>query len=397
LLDFLSVFEPSRRRVHLWAILLLATTITAPLDCIASETAETPTIWKVGFERDIKRPSEAAKLAKDGDIIEIDAGNYTNDYVSWRQNNLTIRGVGGMAHIRSVGLISNGKGIWITNGDNTTIENIEFSGATVRETNGAGIRHQGGDLTLHNTFFHDNEFSVLTGKNPTASVKVTNSKFWFQKRATRFSHGIYIGAVKYFSITGSHFKGTELGHQIKSRAFENHILYNRIEDVGSANSSRLIDLPNCGLSFIIGNDMHQAASSENLDAIGYGAEQCEGRTNRQQHVFVINNSFVNEARLGSLLRNHVGAEALIANNIVFGRGGFLFGKGDEKGNLRLKLNQRRKNSWELEANSRAIDASIALPITGGFSLLPTQEFTLPVGTKTRMLKNALDVGAREKN
>ena len=32
--------------------------------------------------------------------------------------------------------------------------------------------------------------------------------------------------------------GTDRGHQIKTRALENHILYNRIEDVRGGNSSR---------------------------------------------------------------------------------------------------------------------------------------------------------------
>ena len=68
------------------------------------------------------------------------------------------------------------------------IENIEFSGAAVRDTNGAGIRHEGGDLRLHNTFFHDNEFSMLTGKRPLASIEISSSRFWYQKRPLRHSH-----------------------------------------------------------------------------------------------------------------------------------------------------------------------------------------------------------------
>jgi hypothetical protein len=136
----------------------------------------------------------------------------------WRQEDLTLRGVGGMAHLQSNTLIPNGKAIWIVSGNNTVIENVEFSGARVVDTNGAGIRHEGGDLTLRNTYFHHNEFSVLTGADPDASLDVIASRFYFQRREGTFSHGIYVGELGRFTITGSHFKGTDRGHQIKSRA-----------------------------------------------------------------------------------------------------------------------------------------------------------------------------------
>ena len=113
--------------------------------------------WQIGSERKYKLPSEVVKHAKDGDIIEIDAGTYRNDYATWFQNDLTIRGIDGSAHLESKGLIPNNKAIWITRGDNIVIENIEFSGATVKDTNGAGIRHEGGDLTVRTTFFLHNE------------------------------------------------------------------------------------------------------------------------------------------------------------------------------------------------------------------------------------------------
>jgi hypothetical protein len=38
-----------------------------------------PGILRVGAQRALKRPSAAALIAHDGDIIEIDAGNYDGD------------------------------------------------------------------------------------------------------------------------------------------------------------------------------------------------------------------------------------------------------------------------------------------------------------------------------
>lgn len=334
-------------------------------------------------------------MAKSGDTIEIDAGTYVNDYTTWTQENITLRGVGGMAHLQSTGLIPNNKAIWIVSGNNTAIENIEFSGARVVDTNGAGIRHEGGDLTLRNTYFHHNEFSVLTGAHPDASLIVESSRFWFQKREGTFSHGIYVGKLKLFRITGSHFKGTDRGHQIKSRALENHILYNRIEDIAGGNSSRLVDLPNCGLSYIIGNDMQQAPTTENSDAIGYGAEGCDGRTEQQHNLFVINNTFANEAMAGTLVRNHAGADVLVANNLVFGGGEFLLGKGNSENNVAINLSFRNAQDWEAPAGSAAIDSALALFEKEGVSVEPIKEFMPPAGTLDRRRYGPLDVGSRE--
>ena len=350
----------------------------------------------VGPNRAIKLPSEAAKLASDGDIIEIDAGIYHNDYAKWPQDNLTIRGVGdGLAHMTSDGLIPNGKAIWITRGNEIYIENIEFSGAAVKGTNGAGIRLEGGDLKLHNTFFHGNEFSILGGKLPQAKVEITSSRFWFQKRPTRHSHGIYIGEVKSFTLKGSHIKGTDQGHHVKSRALENYILYNRIEDAQGVNSSRLIDLPNCGFSVVMGNDLLQSASTFNTNAIGYGPEGCAKRYGKQMQLFVVNNTLINEASAGTLVRNHTDSQVTVINNVLFGAGSLLIGRGDEINNFREDLHARRSGSWEPPNGSHAIDAAIRQPAVSGFSLTPVAEFQAPAGYTERVRRGELDAGSRE--
>jgi len=366
--------------------------IFAPLTFAASSGAS---VLQVGPDKTLKTPSAAAGLARPGDTVEIDAGTYSNDYASWRQDNLTIRGMGGMAHLRSSGLIPNGKAIWIVSGNNMLIENVEFSGAQVVDTNGAGIRHQGGNLTLRNTFFHDNEFSILTGADPKSSLDIFSSRFWYQKRQATFSHGLYIGELKRFTLEGSHIKGTDRGHQIKSRALENHILYNRIEDIPGGNSSRLVDLSNCGLSYIIGNDMQKAETAENFDVIGYGGEGCQGRSERLRRLFVVSNTYVNETSRGTLVRNHAAGEVLVANNLMFGRGHFLIGEGQEVNNVSVSITLRQPGSWLPPADSAAINQAKNLPDAEGAALHPTREFNLPVGTVERISDGAPDVGARE--
>ena len=116
--------------IHLSLLLVITGLITS---------ADAATL-QVGWGKKYLFPSVAAKFALDGDTIEIDAGVYPKDAATWKQNNLTIRAIGGKAHLNADGANAEGKGIWVIRGNNVTIENIEFSGAHVRDNNGAGIR-----------------------------------------------------------------------------------------------------------------------------------------------------------------------------------------------------------------------------------------------------------------
>src|SRR5947207_12487138 len=123
-------------------------------------------LYQVGPSRTYTAPSKVMNLVSDGDTIDIDAGPYSGDVGTWTKNDLVIRGIGGMAHVDAAGKNAQGKAIWVITGKNTYIENVEFSGCTVPDHNGAGIRQEGDNLELRHCFFHDNEDGVLTGASP---------------------------------------------------------------------------------------------------------------------------------------------------------------------------------------------------------------------------------------
>src|SRR3954449_9205927 len=118
-------------------------------------------VLSVGIGKTYSTISDAIAAAQNGDTINVDAGTYTNDYASINKN-ITLQGAGGMVKLVSTGLIPNSKAIFITS-SNITINNFEFSGATVSDGNGAGIRFEGGNLTLNNCYSHDNEDGLLGG------------------------------------------------------------------------------------------------------------------------------------------------------------------------------------------------------------------------------------------
>jgi hypothetical protein len=208
-------------------------------------------VIRVGPGRELARPSAAAKIARDGDVIEIDAGNYDGDAASWTQNGLTIRGVGGRAHLRAAGAHAEGKAIWVIKGANTTIENVEFSGAVVGDGNGAGIRQEGAGLIVRNSFFHHNQNGILAGRNDASDIVIEHSEFASNGNGEGNTHNIYIGEVRSFTLRYSSVHHAVVGHDVKSRALTNHIAYNRIMDENDGRSSYAIDLSNGGLGFVI--------------------------------------------------------------------------------------------------------------------------------------------------
>ena len=123
-------------------------------------------------------PCAAIAAAVLGDTIEIDpAGSYASDVCAWSTSGLTIRGVGGRAAIDADGKNAQGKAIWVIAGNDTTIENIELSGAHVIDRNGAGIRLEDANLTLRYCYFHDNDEGILTAANPASRILIEFSEF----------------------------------------------------------------------------------------------------------------------------------------------------------------------------------------------------------------------------
>ena len=265
-------------------------------------------VLQVGPTRKLKTPSQAAVAAKNGDTIEIDAGLYSGDVATWTRNNLTIRGVGGRAHLDAHGRNAQGKGIWVIQGANTTVENIEFSGARVLDQNGAGIRQEGPGLTLRNCYFHDNENGILTGANLTSDIVIENSEFARNGFGDGQSHNIYIGTVRSFTLRYSYSHLAKIGHLVKSRAQTNYILYNRLTDE-TGTASYEIDLPAGGRAYVIGNLIQQSPTTDNETIISFAEE---GGRNAVQELYVVNNTIVNDYAEGGIFVHVSGSPAACA-------------------------------------------------------------------------------------
>lgn len=273
---------------------------------------------KVGPGQVLTKPSQAARVAKDGDIIEIAPVEYSGDTAVWRAHNLTLRSApGGMATIRAAGAAAEGKAIWVIKGNDATVENIAFLEAQVKDRNGAGIRLEGRNLTVRQCLFRDNQNGILTGSNKDSELHVERSEFDHNGFGDGLSHNIYVGAIAKFTLHSSYSHRARMGHQVKSRAAENHILYNRLSDEESGHSSYLIDIPEAGTAYVIGNVLHQGPMAENNTLVSYGAEKQPHAANR---LYFLHNTLVND-RKGDcrLLFVRPGVnKALVLNNLFVG-------------------------------------------------------------------------------
>jgi hypothetical protein len=346
-------------------------------------------------------PCAAIAAASDGDTIEIDAsGSYDGDVCAIAKNRLILRGVNGRPKIDAAGKNYGGKGIWVIGGSDTTVENIEFSGAAVPDKNGAGIRQEGSNLTVRSCYFHDNEDGILTGGGTNTEVIVEYSEFAANGNGDGFSHNMYIGHEGRFTLRYSYSHAAKVGHLVKSRAAENYILYNRLSgEDGSA--SYELDLPNAGTSYVIGNLIQQGNTTQNATFVTYGVEGTTAE-NPGHTLFVVNNTFVNDRTAGGTFIAVGGAittPVVITNNIFFGAGTITaqtdaiqttnFSQGDPK------LVDRAGFDYRLSPGSPCIDAGSDPGMGAGFALLPVRHYVHPANAADRSAAFAIDIGAYE--
>ena len=255
---------------------------------VASSPAGSATL-EVGPSKTYKTPSAAAAVAKNGDQIKIEPGQYF-DCAVWNADNLVIEGTGPGVVITDKTCM--GKGLFVIEGNNTTVRNLTLTRARVPDMNGAGIRLDKGNLTVDSVKFIDNQNGIMGGV-PGTTVTIRNSDF--DRNGTcegACAHGIYIGNVESVRVENSRFSNTRQAHSIKSRAKRTEVIGCTIADGPDGTSSYLIEAPNGGALIVRDNSLEKGPKSENhTAAIAIGAE---GVTNPTPEITVTNNNFRND-------------------------------------------------------------------------------------------------------
>lgn len=363
-------------------------------------------VLTVGSGKSYPTPKAAAAVAVGGDVIEIDAGIYQNDVVVWRQNNLTLRGVGGRAHMQGTQVIpytpgvdtENGMGIWVANGSGIVVENIEFSGARVTDENGAGIRANGNGLIVCNGYFHDNENGILGGSG---EVLIEYSEFNHNGIGDPGkTHNLYMDyAVSKFIFRHNYSHQAVKGHELKSRAVTNYILYNRLTNEDGT-ASYNVDIPSGGLTYIIGNFIQQGPNTDNWSMVNYATEErIPGRTD---NLYLVSNTLVNDRSSGIFVTAHGSSKVIqLINNLLVGNGTDVDGpvaittKITNLNTLIPNFINRNGYDYRLAATSPAINMGSDPGTLNGFDARPVYQYVHPFKREKRPSNGAYDIGAYE--
>jgi len=274
-------------------------------------------VLKVGPRQAVRSLAAAARQARDGTLIEVDAGDYVADVAAWPQHDLTLRAVGGRVRVIAGGAHVQGKGLFVMSGRRQRIEGFDFIGCTVPDRNGAGIRLEAGSLTLVGCGFRDNENGLLTANDDSIELDIVDCDFGPIPLRSGLTHNCYVGAIKRLAVTGSYLHHGLLGHLLKSRAAVNHILYNRLTDEIGGRASYELEFPNGGVAVVMGNLIMQSSTTENPHVISFGVE---GAKWPKQALYLVNNTLVDQKPSGGIWLRVTprDIDVVLANNLLVG-------------------------------------------------------------------------------
>ena len=366
----------------------------------ATARALAPATMIVGPGERISSLSEAARQARDGEVIEIRPGTYRGQPVVWTQDKLIIRGAGERPVMLADGKSAEGKAIWVVRGGRVLIENVEFRGARVPSLNGAGIRFEKGHLVVRACAFFDNEMGLLTANHADMSLEVVDSEFGDAPHTQGdLHHLLYVGAIARFSLRGSRFANGYLGHLVKSRARENHILYNMLVDGAGGKASYELEFPNGGVAYVIGNTIGQSAGTDNPKMLSFGAEGARWPENA---LYMAHNTLINDFHAGSFV--HVWSDKLAGDVEVWLLNNLLVGNGElsRPAQGRFDGNRAVGRGELIEQGGVPSRLTSGSPLRGAVrppgeanevALLPSAEFMFPVGTRSLRVGSRLAPGA----
>jgi MYXO-CTERM domain-containing protein len=271
------------------------------------------------------------------DVIALSAGSYVENF-PLVTHSLTIEAVGGLAHLTTPQPIPlNGRAILEVPPDagaSLTVSGLELSGAVDPATNnnGAGILFEvgNGNLTVRNSWFHDNQEGILVGAANSYSVggtavTIDHSEFNNNgippgQAGSGFTHNIYVNDVARLTVSDSYFHDAIGGHEIKSRAQDTVIQNNRMQDQ-QGTASYAIDLPDGGVDSVTGNVIEKGINAQNRYAVHFSGEGLYAASS----LTLSNNVFIGDRPGGTtaLLNQSAGfglpaVPATVGNNALYG-------------------------------------------------------------------------------
>jgi hypothetical protein len=271
--------------------------------------------------------SAIAAAAQSGDRILVNGGTYTNEGCGITKTDLALIAVGGRALMLNAvnHNIPNGKGIFVTNG-NISFSGFAWQGAKVADGNGAGIRHESGNLLVEGGayygWFSENQNGILAGDPPTGKVStVTVRSMAFDHNGVGgdgHTHNIYVNHINNLTMQNVCSSRSNIGHELKSRAAVTDISGSWFQTF-DGNGSYEMDFPNGGVVKLSNVFVQQGQNSGNPNMIAYGEEGITWPTNSLNiDAFVL----VNDKSSGTGVWNNSTVNAQLTNGQYYQAGSF---------------------------------------------------------------------------
>ena len=263
--------------------------------------------------------------ARPGDVVHIARGQYF-DCAVVSQDRLTIEGDGPDSVLTDK--TCGGKALLVIDGRDVTIRNLTLQRARVPDGNGAGIRAEGGDLTVDGVRFVNNQDAVRIRRGSDfrlradlSARRILRSEFLGNgscQNGGGCAHGVYVNTLALLRIEHSRFLGTHEGHHVKSRALRTEILDSSIEDGPDGTSSYLVDIPNGGSLLMDGDTLEKGPHCTNHGAAVSIGE--EGVDRPSDPIVVRNSRFRNDMdRPTTFIRNITATPVQLTGNTLVGQ------------------------------------------------------------------------------
>lgn len=230
---------------------------------------------QVGPDAALKTPSAAAKVAEDGDTVEIAPGTYF-DCAIWQANDLTIEGTG--PGVVLTDLPCEGKASFITRGNGITLRNLTFTRIRAPDRNGAGIRAEGRNLTVEHSRFVNDQVGILAGDAMPSTIVVRDCEFADNglPDADNATADLLVGRVILLRVEGSRLHDSKGGAAITTDAVRSELVGNRIDAGGAEGRPYVVGAPGGGSLVMHDNTITLGAGASGTGASGTGASGSGG-------------------------------------------------------------------------------------------------------------------------
>jgi hypothetical protein len=260
-------------------------------------------------------PGQAIARARPGETILIAPGVH-HDCAVEHADHVTIAGAG--PGVIFSGKTCAGKAILVIGGDDVTVRDLTLEHARVAAHNGAGIRAEGGNLTVDHVRFLDNEDGILSAPDSQAVIRIRDSAFEGNGKCEGdCAHGIYIGKIAELDVTDSQFFDQHIGHHIKSRALKTVLIGNTIEDGPRGTASYEVDIPSGGSLIMLDNTLEKGPRSDNPGSAVILGEERNSGIQPTQEVLVRHNRFTNDNPQRTIfVNNQTATPAILVGNVL---------------------------------------------------------------------------------